>query len=94
MHPEQLRIQNVDFGKVLRNTSGARTCLPTKLPIPLLEQHSITNNSVLVIFQSAEIQTPRSKTTYLVYPSTSGDIPEISQKRRLRIQYGAHTNYS
>ena len=71
VHPEQIRIQNVDFEKVLRNTSGARTRSPTKLLIPLLEQHSITSNSVLVFFQIAEIQTPCSRSTDLVYPSMS-----------------------
>ena len=69
MHPEQLRIQNVEFGKVLRNTSGARTRSPTELIITLLQQHRITSNAVLVIFQIAEFQTPRSRTTHLVYPS-------------------------
>ena len=77
MHPEQLRIQNVDFGKVLRNTSGARTRSRTKLLIQLLEQHSITSNAVLVVFQIAGIQTPRSKTTHPVYPSMS---PEHFQR--------------
>ena len=71
MYPEPIRIQNVDCEKVLRNTSGALTRSPTKLLIPLLEQHSITSNSDLVIFQIAEIQSPRSRTTYLVYPSMS-----------------------
>ena len=61
----------MDFGKMLRNTSGAHTRSPTKLLIPLLEQHNITSNSVLVFFQIAEIQTPRSRSTYLVYPSMS-----------------------
>ena len=71
MHPEQLRIQNLDFEKALRNTSGARPRSPTKLLKPLLEQHSITSKLPLVIFKIAEIQTPRSRTTYLVYPSMS-----------------------
>ena len=70
MHPEQLRIQNVDFGKVLRNASGARTRSPTKLRITLLEQHRIMN-AVPVIIQIAEFQTPRSRTTHLMYPSMS-----------------------
>ena len=60
-----------DFEKALRNTSGAHPRSPTKLLIPLLEQHSITSKSPLVIFKITEIQTPRSRTTYLVYPSMS-----------------------
>ena len=71
VHPEQLRIQNVDFGKVLRNTSGALTRSPTKIQIPVLEQHSITSNSILVIFQIAEFHTPHSRTTHPMYPSMS-----------------------
>ena len=71
MYPEQLRIQNVDFGKALRNTSGARTRSPTALFIPFLEQHTITSSLPLVIFQIAEIQTPRSGSTYVTYPSIS-----------------------
>ena len=71
MHTEQLRIQNADFKKVLRNTSGALTRSPTKLQTPFLEQHSITSNSILVNFQIAEFQTPRSRTTHPVYPSMS-----------------------
>ena len=71
MYPEQLRIQNVDFGKVLRNTSGALTRSPTKLQMPFLEQRSITSNSILVFFQITEFQTPRSRTTNPVYPSMS-----------------------
>ena len=71
MYPEQLRIQNVDFGTVLRNTSGALTRSPTKLQMPFLEQRSITSNSSLVFFQIAEVQTPRSRTTHPVYPSMS-----------------------
>ena len=66
MHPEQLRIQNV-----LRNASGARTRSPTELRITLLEQHRNTSNAVQVIFRIAEFQTPRSRTTHLVYPSMS-----------------------
>ena len=54
VHPEQLRIQNVDFWKVLRNTAGAFTHSPTALLTPLPEQHSIISNSVLVMFQIAE----------------------------------------
>ena len=65
MYPEQIRIQNADFGKALRNTSGARTRSPTALLIPLLEQHTITRNLPPVIFQIAEIQTPRSGSTYV-----------------------------
>ena len=33
MYPEQLRIQNADFGNVLRNASGVRTCPPMELQI-------------------------------------------------------------
>ena len=71
MYPEQLRIQNVEFGKALRNTSGARKRSPTALLIPLLEQHTITSSLPPVVFQIAEIQTPLSGSTYVAYPSMS-----------------------
>ena len=71
VHPEPLRIQNVNFGKRLRNTSGAHTRSPTKLLISLVEQYRITSNAVLVIFQTADFQIPRSKITHLVYPNMS-----------------------
>ena len=48
-HPDQLRTQQVDFGKVLRNAYGALTRLPIKLLISLLQQHQTANNSVPVI---------------------------------------------
>ena len=68
---------DADFGKVLRNGYGTFTYPPTKLLVPLLEQHSIANNSALVIFQIAEIQTTRSRNTYLAYPSMPyGALPE------------------
>ena len=35
MYSEQLRIQNVDFGNVLRSASGTRTRSPTELPISM-----------------------------------------------------------
>ena len=58
------------------------TYIPThKLLVSLLEQHRITSNSVVVIFQVAEIQTPRSRNTYLVYHSmSSGAFPETFLK--------------
>ena len=75
--PEQLRIQQVDFGKVLRNDYGAPTYRPTKLLVSLLEQHRIASNLAPEIFQIAEIQTPRSRNTYLVYPSVPyGILPD------------------
>ena len=42
-----------------------------KLQMPFQEQRSITSNSNLVIFQIAEFQTPRYRTTHTVYPSMS-----------------------
>ena len=51
VHPEQLRIQNVDFGKVLRNASGAPTCSPTALLISIMEQHQTASNLVLLILK-------------------------------------------
>ena len=42
-----------------------------KIQMPFLEQRSITSNSILVFFQIAEFQTPRSRTTHPVYPSMS-----------------------
>ena len=81
VHPEQLRIQNVDFGKVLRNGYGTLMYPPTKPLVPHPEQHSTTSNSVVVILQIAEIKTPRSRNTYLVYPSMScGALPETFPK--------------
>ena len=77
VHPGQLRIQHVDFGKVLRNPYGAPSYRPTKLLVAFLEQHRIASNLVLEIFQMAKIQTPPSRNTYLLYPSmASGAIPE------------------
>ena len=35
LYPEHLRIQNVDFGNVLRNVSGVRTHSPTELRISM-----------------------------------------------------------
>ena len=49
VHPEQLRIQHVDFGKVLRNASGALTRFPTALLISFLERHQTASNLVQVI---------------------------------------------
>ena len=71
VHPEQPRIQHVDCGKVLRSGYGTLTYPTTKPLEQLLEQHSLTRNLVLVISQTAEIQTPRSRNTHLVYPSMS-----------------------
>ena len=39
MYPEQLRIQNVDFGNVLRNPSGARTELQISMSPECLRRH-------------------------------------------------------
>ena len=80
-YPEQLRIQHVDFGKVLGNAYGAPTYRTTELLVSLLEQHRIASHSVLVTFENAEIQTTRSRNTYLVYPSvSSGALPETILK--------------
>ena len=46
-HPEQLRIQHMDFGKVLWNAYGALTRLPTKLLISFLERHQTASNLAL-----------------------------------------------
>ena len=81
MHPEQPRIQHVDCGKVLRSGYGTLSYPTTKPLVQLLEQHSITRNLVLVISQTAKIQTPRSRNTHLVYPSmSSGALPETFLK--------------
>ena len=67
----------VDCEKVLRNRYGAPTYLPTKLLVSILEQHPISSHSVLVVFQIAENQAPRSRITCLAYPSTPyGALPE------------------
>ena len=57
MHPEQLRIQNVDFGKVLRNASGTPTRSPTALLISFLERHQTASNLVLVILKLKKSKT-------------------------------------
>ena len=64
VHPEQLRIQNVDFGKVLRNASGALTHFPTTLLISFLERHQTASSLVLVIFklQKSQPQVPEIPT--------------------------------
>ena len=51
VHPEQLRRQNVHFGKVLRNASGAPTCSSTALLISFLERPQTASNIVLVILK-------------------------------------------
>ena len=51
MHTEQLRKQHVDFGKVLRNASGALTGFPTALLISFLERHQTASNLVPVILE-------------------------------------------
>ena len=51
VHPEQLRIQNVQFGKVLRNASGAPTCSPTALLLSILERLQTVSNLVTVILK-------------------------------------------
>ena len=60
-YPEQLRTPYMYFGKVLRNAYGALTYPPTKLLVPLPEQHRIASHSVLVTFQIAEVETPCSR---------------------------------
>ena len=71
----------MDFSKVLRNGYGAHKYRPIKLLVSLLEQHRVASNLALEIFQIAEIQTPRSRNTYLVYPSmSSGALPETIPK--------------
>ena len=77
VHPEQLRIQHVDFGEVLRNAYGAPSYRPTKLLVAFLEQHRIASILVPEILQIAKIQTPPSRNTYRLYPSmASGALPE------------------
>ena len=51
VHPEQLRIQNLDFGKKLRNASGAPTRSPTSVLISFLERHQTASKSVLGILK-------------------------------------------
>ena len=51
VHPEQLRIQNVDFGKVLRNISGAPTSSPTALLKLFLGRHQTAINAVIKILK-------------------------------------------
>ena len=60
VHPEQLRIQNVAFGKVQRNASGAPTRSLTALLISFLERHQTASSSVLVFFklQKSKPQVP------------------------------------
>ena len=80
---------------MLRNAYGTFTYPPTKLLVPLLEHHSIANNSALIFFQIAEIQTPRSRNTYPMHPSTSygavpetlPEIPKILATDTIRITY-------
>ena len=47
-HPEQLRIQHMDFEKVLQNACGALTSLPRKLLISFLERHQTASKLVPV----------------------------------------------
>ena len=78
-HRDQLRIKQVDFGKVLRNAYGALTRLPIKLLILLLEQYQTASNSVLVNFnlQKFKPQVPE----ILAYPSmSSGALLETFSK--------------
>ena len=49
-HPEQLRIQHVYCGKMLRNAYGALRRLPTKL-ISFLERHQTASNLVRIILK-------------------------------------------
>ena len=80
-YPEQLHTPYVDFGKVLRNAYGALTYLSRKFPVSHLEQHRIATQSVLVIFQIAEIETPCSRNTYPACPSMPyGALPETFPK--------------
>ena len=51
VQPEQLRIQQVDFGKVLRNASGALTRFSTALQKSFLERHQIASNLVQVFLK-------------------------------------------
>ena len=50
-YPEQLRKPYVNYGKVLRNDYVTPTYPPTKLLVPLLEQHSIASSSVTEILK-------------------------------------------
>ena len=66
---------------MLRDAYGALTYLPIKLLISLLEQRRIASRSVLVIFQTAENETPHSRDTYPVYASMPyGALPETFPK--------------
>ena len=64
VHPEQLRIQNLHFGKVLRNASGAPTCFLTALLLYFLERHQTVSTSVLVILklQKSKPNVPETST--------------------------------
>ena len=57
-HPEQLRIQHVDFGKVLRNAYGALTRFPTTLLISFLERHQTASILVLVTLKVKKFKPP------------------------------------
>ena len=84
----------MDFGKVLRNTSGALQRSPTKLQMPFLEQRSITINSILVIFQlqnfKPHVPEPPTQCILVCLRSASGDILEISQNG----DYGYNTEHT
>ena len=59
-----------------------------------MEQHRIASNLALEVFQIAEIQTPRCRKTYLVYPSmSSGALPEIFLKISSNFGYGCDTEH-
>ena len=51
VHPEQLRIQHVDFEKVLREASRVLTRFPTALLISFLQRHQTATNLVVKILK-------------------------------------------
>ena len=69
------------FWKVLRNGYGAIIYLPTKLIVSRLEVHRFFDHSFLVISPTTEVDFPRSRSTYPVYPSmVYGELPKTPPK--------------
>ena len=97
VHPEQLRIQNVDFGKGLRNASGAPTRSPTALLTSFLERHQTVSNLVRAILklQKSKPHVPEKPTerTLMCLPEHFRRHFQKFLKWWLRIQYGVHTSY-
>ena len=81
----------MDFEQVLGNAYGATTYLPITL---LPSQRRIANHSFTVIFQITEVETPRSRNTYLVYFSMPyGTLPETPPKVLKSFVYRYNTKY-